>query len=142
VQHVSLRNRHFVEWRPGVLTRLHAASSTGSEQLCVLEQACAPGTGAPRHRHEGVEEVVALVEGKARFFAGEERADLAAGDSILVPPGVWHGFTNVGEDVLRVLAVFSSAAPPVEYEGEAEVLEIGGVAGRRRDDHRAYRDEV
>jgi hypothetical protein len=30
----------------------------------------------------------------------------------------------------------------VEYEGEPEILEIGGRGGRRRDDHRAYLDNA
>jgi quercetin dioxygenase-like cupin family protein len=125
-----------------VLTRLHAASSTGSEQLCVLEQVCAPGTGAPPHRHEGVEELVAVFEGRACFFVGDEEAELTAGESLLVPAGARHGFTNVGEDVLRVLAVFPAPAPTVQYEDELETVEIGGMCGRRRDDHRAYLDDA
>ena len=142
MQHASPHNRPLIEWRPGVLTRLHAASSTGSEQLCVLEQVCAPGTGAPPHRHEGVEELVAVLEGRARFFVAAEEAELTAGESVIVPAGARHEFTNVGEDVLRVLAVFSALAPAVEYEGEPEILEIGGLGGRRRDDHRAYLDDA
>jgi quercetin dioxygenase-like cupin family protein len=141
MQHASPRNRPLVEWRLGVRTRLHAASSTGSERLCVMEQLCAPGAGAPPHRHEGVEEAVAVLEGRARFFVADEEAELTAGESVLVPAGARHGFTNVGEDVLRILAVFSAAAPTVEYEDEPGVLEIGGRGGRRRDVHRAYRDE-
>ena len=125
-----------------MLTRLHAASSTGSEQLCVLEQVCAPGTGAPPHRHEGVEELVAVLEGRACFFVGDEEAELTAGESVLVPAGARHRFTNVGEDVLRVLAVFPAPAPTVEYEDELETVEIGGMCGRRRDDHRAYLDDA
>lgn len=142
MQRASPRNRPLVEWRPGVQTRLHAALSTGSERLCVLEQLCAPRTGAPPHRHEGVEEAVAVLDGRALFFVADEEAELTAGETVLVPPGARHGFSNVGQDVLRILAVFSAPAPTVEYEGEAEILQIGGVSGRRRDDHRAYLDEA
>jgi mannose-6-phosphate isomerase-like protein (cupin superfamily) len=84
---------------------------------------------------------MAVLEGRARFFVEEDEAELAAGESVLVPAGARHGFTNVGADVLRILATFSSAAPPVEYEGEPGTLEIGGRGGRRRDNHRAYRHE-
>src|ERR671918_2854361 len=109
----SAGNQPLVEWRPGVRTRLHAASSTGAEHLCAIEHLCDPGTGAPPHRHDGVEEVIAILEGRARFFVDEEEAELAAGESLLVPAGARHGFTNVGEEVLRVLAAFSSATPTV-----------------------------
>lgn len=122
-------------------TRLHAAGSTGSDQLCVMEQLCVPGTGAPPHRHPGVEEVIAVLSGRARFFVGDEEADVIAGESILIPSGSRHGFTNVGDDVLRILVVFSAPIPTVEYEGEPGILEIGGRGARRRDAHRAYRVE-
>ena len=95
MQHASPRNRPLVEWRLGVQTRLHAASSTGSERLCVMEQLCAPGTGAPPHRHDGVEEALAVLEGRAWFFVADEEAELTAGESVLVPAGARPGFTNV-----------------------------------------------
>lgn len=120
LQVASAGNLPLVESRPGVRTRLHASSSTGAERLCVIEQLCDPGTGAPPHRHDAVEEVIAVLEGRAQFFVEEDEAELAAGESVLVPAGARHGFTNVGADVLRILATFSSAAPPVEYEGEPD----------------------
>jgi hypothetical protein len=46
------------QWRPGVLTRMRASALTGSVQLCVFEQWCDPGCGAPTHLH-AVEEQVA-----------------------------------------------------------------------------------
>jgi mannose-6-phosphate isomerase-like protein (cupin superfamily) len=112
---------------------------TGAEHLCLIEQLCTPGAGAPAHRHDAVEEAIVVLEGRAQFFVDEEEAELTAGESVLVPAGARHGFTNVGEEVLRVLAVFSDPAPKVEYEGEPETLEIGARGGHRRDDHRAYR---
>jgi quercetin dioxygenase-like cupin family protein len=124
-----------------VHTRLHAAGSTGSEQLCVMEQLCVPGTGAPPHRHPGVEEVITVLSGRALFFVGDDEAGAIAGESVVVPPGSRHGFTNVGDDVLRILAVFAAPIPTVEYEGEQGILEIGGQGVRRRDAHRSYRTE-
>jgi mannose-6-phosphate isomerase-like protein (cupin superfamily) len=134
------RTRPIVEWRPGVGTRLHAAASTGADRLCLIEQLCDPGAGAPPHRHEDVEEVLAVLEGRARVRVEDEAAELRAGESVVIPPGAWHGFTNVGDGVLRTFAAFSSATPPVEYEGEPDVLEIGGGGSRRRDPHRTYAD--
>lgn len=104
-----------------------------------MEQLCDPGTGAPPYRHDAVEEVIAVLEGWARVFVEEEEAVLAAGESVLVPAGARHGFTNVGEEALRVLAAFSDPAPTVEYEGEPGTLKIGARGGRPRDDHRVYR---
>ena len=121
-----------VEWRPGVLTRMHAARSTGAQTLCVFEQLCEPGAGAPRHRHEGVEEVLVVVEGRGRFEAPGGARDVEAGSSVRFPAGVPHAFTNIGDTTLRLIATFASATPPVEYEDDPGVLEIG----RDRTSHR------
>ena len=127
-----------VEWRAGVRTRLHAAASTGARQLCVLEQWCDPGAGAPLHTHFEVEELIAVVEGSAEFTVDGAVFAVGAGESILLAPHGWHAFRNVGDEVLHTLAVFAAAAPPVEYENEPGVVyTIGGSGGDRRDAHRA-----
>lgn len=134
-----IENLPLVDWRPGVRTRLHVAGSTGAEALCVMEQLCRPGTGAPPHRHDGVEEVIVVLEGEMRVHVAGEEAQLSSGESVVLPAGSRHGFTNVGTDSLRILAVFAAATPPVEYDGEPGVLEIGGHGPERRDAHRARR---
>lgn len=129
------------EWRQGVVTRLHVAASTGATQLCIFEQRCEPGTGAPAHVHPGVEEAVTVLEGACEFWIGAESHLLEAVETILVPPGARHGFTNVGASTLRTLAVFPVAAPPVEYEDEPGIVyEVGGLGeGEARDAHRRVR---
>jgi len=123
------------EWRPGVVTRRVVAASTGAETICVLEQRHEPGRGAPTHRHDS-EEVVVVREGRAEFTVEGKRVTLEAGDAIILPAGVRHGFVNVGDGPLHVEAVFSSAAPSVTYEEEPEAeLEIG----RAQETHRTRR---
>jgi hypothetical protein len=39
------------QWRPGVLTRMRVSAVTGAAQLCIFEQWCDPGCGAPTHLH-------------------------------------------------------------------------------------------
>ena len=129
-----------IEWRPGVVTRLRAGKPLGTERLCVLEQWHEPGCGAPTHTHYEAEELVTVLEGVAEFWIGDERATLEAGDTVVVPPFLYHGFRNIGEGKLHVLAVLSAAEPLVEYAEEAgTVLEIGGRGDVRRDAHRAVR---
>ena len=126
-----------VEWREGVWTRLHAAAQTGATQLCVFEQWCDPGRGAPAHTHPGVEEAIVVLEGEAEVLVGEHVMSLRDGDSVVVPPDVRHGFSNTGPGKLRTLAVFASPSPPVVYENEPGVVyAVGAAGGRRRDAHR------
>ncbi len=94
------------QWRPGVLTRMRISAVTGSAQLCVFEQWCDPGCGAPTHLH-AVEEVLTVLEGQAEVWVGEDRATLTAGHSVIIPAGHRHGFRNVGETMLHMEAILA-----------------------------------
>jgi mannose-6-phosphate isomerase-like protein (cupin superfamily) len=98
-------------WRPGVLTRMRVSALTGSTQLCVFEQWCDPGCGAPTHLH-AVEEVLTVLSGQAEVWVGEERAIITEGQSVIVPAGHRHGFRNTGTTMLHVEAIL--AAPIFE----------------------------
>jgi mannose-6-phosphate isomerase-like protein (cupin superfamily) len=131
-----------VAWRPGVETRLHASAGRGAAALCVIEQWCAPGAGAPTHTHFEVEEVIAVVEGVAEVWVDGVTERVETGGSVVLPARSWHGFRNAGERELHTFAAFASARPPVSYEDEPEtVLEIGVTTERMLDAHRAYRDD-
>ena len=99
------------QWRPGVLTRMRVSALTGAAQLCVFEQWCDPGCGAPTHLH-AVEEVLTVLAGRAEVWVGQERATVTAGQSVIVPAGHRHGFRNSGEVMLHVEATL--AAPMFE----------------------------
>ncbi len=58
------------EWRPGVRTRMHVSALTGAGQLCLFEQFCESGRGAPMHQHT-VEEVLTVLDGKAEIWVGD-----------------------------------------------------------------------
>src|SRR5262245_2758604 len=55
------------EWRAGVTTRMQISAVTGSAQLCIFQQWCEPGLGAPTHLH-AVEEVLTVLEGQAEIW--------------------------------------------------------------------------
>ena len=111
MQIIDHRKQPCEDWRPGVTTRMRISAQTGASQLTVFEQWIAPGLGAPEHRHP-VEEIVSVIGGAAEVSLERETATLLAGQSVLVPPGVRHGFRNVGETVLHMQ--FTLAAPIFE----------------------------
>jgi quercetin dioxygenase-like cupin family protein len=108
------------EWRPGVLTRMRVSAVTGSVQLCLFEQWCAPGRGAPTHLH-AVEEVLTVLAGQAEIWIGEERATLAAGQSLIVPAGRKHGFSNTGDTTLHVQATLAAPIFEASFDDRHEV---------------------
>jgi mannose-6-phosphate isomerase-like protein (cupin superfamily) len=141
---ISLRASEapLVEWRPGVRTRLHAVESSEPTSLCVIEQWCDPGLGAPTHTHFEVEELIAIVEGEAEVWVDDANARLGAGDSVLLAPHTQHGFRNVGGSTLHTFAIFGAARPPVCYADDPDtVLEVGGHGRSMRDPHRTVRTD-
>jgi quercetin dioxygenase-like cupin family protein len=107
------------EWRPGVKTRLRIAELVGSRQLTIFDQWCDPGHGAPTHTHE-VEEVLSVVEGEAEVWLDDERARLAAGQSVVIPASTRHGFSNIGRGTLVMQAVLAAPVFEAFYGGTRE----------------------
>jgi mannose-6-phosphate isomerase-like protein (cupin superfamily) len=79
--------------------------------LCIFEQWCNSGCGAPTHLH-AVEEVLTVLAGCAEVWVGAERTTVTAGQSVIVPAGHRHGFRSIAEMTLHVEAML--AAPMFE----------------------------
>ncbi len=108
------------QWRAGVMTRMHVSALTGSVQLCIFQQWCEPGCGAPTHLH-AVEEVLSVLEGSAEIWVGGERMALMAGQSVVVPAGRKHGFTNTGSGTLHVQATLAASSFEASFDNPNEL---------------------
>lgn len=108
------------EWRAGVLTRMQVSALTGSMQLCIFQQWCEPGRGAPTHLH-AVEEVLTILAGTADVWVGSTQMQLAAGKSVVVPAGRKHGFTNTGTGILHVQATLAASSFEASFDNPNEV---------------------
>ena len=108
------------EWRDGVLTQMHASAVTGAVQLCIFEQWCEPGKGAPTHLH-AVEEILTVLEGNAEFWVEDEHSVLSAGQSIIVAAGRKHGFRNTGHQTLHVRAILPAPVFVALFDDQREV---------------------
>jgi mannose-6-phosphate isomerase-like protein (cupin superfamily) len=107
------------EWRPGVRTRMRASAATGAAQLCLFEQWCDPGHGAPTHLH-AVEEVLHVISGQAEVWIGDDRAMLTDGQLVVVPAGRKHGFSNVGKDTLHITSTLAAPVFEAAYDDKRE----------------------
>ena len=63
-----------------------------------------PGKGPELHRHP-YEELFVIHEGRARMSDGETSLEAAAGQIMIVPPDVPHGFASVGDGRLRMVCL-------------------------------------
>jgi quercetin dioxygenase-like cupin family protein len=120
MQVIDHQNQAEELWRPGVTTRMLVSTLTGSVQLCIFQQWCAPGRGAPTHLH-AVEEVLTVLDGVAEVWVGPDKTEVNAGQSIIVPAGLKHGFRNTGETTLHVQATLASATFEASFDAANEI---------------------
>jgi len=129
-----------VSWRPGNLTVRHCSQALGSQHLTAGEQWFEPGTGAPMHSHpEGVEEVIVVLEGSARFIVDGEELVVSKGQSIILAPLSHHGFVAL-EHLHIGGGGLSSAVQTTVFDEEPELIyDIGATDGVKLDEHRRLR---
>ncbi|MHA7868577.1 MAG: cupin domain-containing protein [Salipiger thiooxidans] len=107
-------------WRDGVRTQMRTSALTSAYQLCIFEQWCDAGLGAPIHEH-AVEEVLEVIAGTAEIWLDDASFTVTANQSVLIPRGARHGFKNIGENVLHVRATLAAAVFEASYDDRAEL---------------------
>lgn len=91
----------------------------GSEQVTQFVGSIPPGR-APDHFHD-YEEVLFILRGEGRMWAGETNTPIAEGSCIYLPKRQPHCVENTGSGELRLLGVFYPAgSPAVRYEATDE----------------------
>ena len=87
----------------------------GSEQVTQFVGSSPPGR-APDHFHE-YEEVLFILRGEGRMWAGQTNTPIGPGSCIYLPRKQVHCVENTGSGELRLLGVFYPAgSPAVRYE--------------------------
>lgn len=95
--------------------RVLVGEEIGSEQVTQFVGSIPPGR-APDHFHH-YEEVLFILKGEGRMWAGETNTPIAPGSCIYLPKGQAHCVENTGDGELRLLGVFYPAgSPSVRYE--------------------------
>jgi oxalate decarboxylase/phosphoglucose isomerase-like protein (cupin superfamily) len=97
-----------LDW--GVLKWLVSPDTTEGARLTFGEVLLLPGKGHERHNHPDAEEVLYVLSGEGRQMLddGEERwFDVAPGDTIYVPQGMYHATINSGWQPIRLLAIYN-----------------------------------
>ncbi|MBN2405763.1 MAG: cupin domain-containing protein [Coriobacteriia bacterium] len=74
-----------------------------SQSMKFFDIVVKPGTYVGYHRHQGNDEILYIVSGKAENFQDGNRYVLGAGDAILVKSGQAHAVRNTGDEDLEVL---------------------------------------
>jgi len=95
--------------------RVLVDQEVGSEQVTQFVGSIPPGR-APDHFHE-YEEVLFILRGEGRMWAGEDNTPIGPGSCIYLPRRQVHCVENTGTGELRLLGVFYPAgSPAVRYD--------------------------
>jgi len=95
--------------------RVLVDDEVGSEQVTQFVGSIPPGR-APDHFHE-YEEVLFILRGEGRMWAGDTNTAIGPGSCIYLPKRQVHCVENTGDGELRLLGVFYPAgSPAVRYE--------------------------
>jgi mannose-6-phosphate isomerase-like protein (cupin superfamily) len=95
--------------------RVLVDQEVGSEQVTQFVGSIPPGR-APDHFHE-YEEVLFILRGEGRMWAGKNQTPIGPGACIYLPRRQVHCVENTGTSELRLLGVFYPAgSPAVRYE--------------------------
>jgi mannose-6-phosphate isomerase-like protein (cupin superfamily) len=79
----------------------------------LAEATLPPGAETDEHYHGASEEIYLFTHGCGRMRLGDEESDVAAGDTVVIPPGTRHKLWNTGGEPLKLLCC---CAPPYSHE--------------------------
>jgi quercetin dioxygenase-like cupin family protein len=88
---------------------------TGAASTSVVYFELEPGDHCGRHTHSA-EEILLILAGHAEAEVDGESARLSEGGLALVPARAPHDVRNIGDEPLKVVGFFSSAAVITEFE--------------------------
>lgn len=100
--------------------------AAASRQQSLAEATVPPGGQTLAHYHRVAEELYFFVAGRGRLRLGDEERDVAAGDCVVVPPGVVHKLWSSVEGELVLLC---ACAPPYTHEDTVLVEDAAVPAG-------------
>ena len=86
--------------------------TTDRSQLVLM--ALKPGEEIGEETHEGIDQVLAFVEGEGEAVIEGERRPVRAGAVVVVPAGVLHNFVASGGSPLKLYTVYT---PPEHPDG-------------------------
>jgi quercetin dioxygenase-like cupin family protein len=88
-------------------------SPSGKGRFAMITQDVSPGTSIPIHAHDHEDEIIFIQSGQGEATLDTKVVQLAAGSTLFVPQGTWHGGRNTGSETLKWIAIYS----PSGFEG-------------------------
>lgn len=86
-------------------------------QCSLAEEILLPGQEVTPHRHQTIEEIYYIVEGRGVMTVGDEQKEVSAGDAIFIPRLHRHTLKNTGTEPIKLILV---CGPAFFYEDEVK----------------------
>ena len=107
----------------GQVKPLMVAADSDEGTVSVVHVVMSPGRGHERHNHPEADELIHVLSGEGEQTLGDEEPfPLRAGQTVVIPKGVWHSTINSGWEPMAVLAIYAPAGP------EQVLAELAGAS--------------
>jgi mannose-6-phosphate isomerase-like protein (cupin superfamily) len=114
VQTVRLEDREpFITADGSFIRELAGVPSGNAVNQSLAEATVPPGGQTVEHFHRESEEIYHFTAGAGRMRLGGQEADVRAGDTVVIAPGVPHKLFNIGSEPLVLLCC---CAPPYSHD--------------------------
>ncbi|MFD2613371.1 cupin domain-containing protein [Paenibacillus gansuensis] len=99
--------REWITVFPGEDVSIRVKGEDVNGEYTFLDLVEGPGKGTFIHYHEEADEIIHIIEGVAHIHLDGKEFDAAAGDVIVAPRGVAHGFVNLTDSTLRMSIMYT-----------------------------------
>lgn len=107
----------------GISTVIKVRSEDTAGVWSLIESTVQPRfDGFKLHRHKRMTETFYILAGKLAVQVGDETIDAQPGTLVVVPPGVWHTYSNPSDALARYLLYMSPGGFEKFLEGLAEMI--------------------
>jgi mannose-6-phosphate isomerase-like protein (cupin superfamily) len=114
VQTVRLEEREpFVTADGSTIRELAGVASGNAANQSLAQATVPPGGETVEHYHRASEEIYLFTSGAGRMRLGAQEAEVGAGDTVVIAPGVPHKLWNPGAEPLVLLCC---CAPPYSHD--------------------------
>lgn len=96
------------------------ASPIQARNFCIGNVTLEPKGGQVPWHNQAQEEVYFVVEGTGEMCLGEERRTVTTGQTVFIPPGVYHQLTNTGATPLRMIYCYGPAGDVAHWRQELD----------------------
>jgi len=96
------------------ISRTFEGGKHGSSSVSFFLVHNQPGQG-PKLHHHPYDETFIILEGHVLVRVGDETVEGGPGDIVIGPPGIPHGFTNLGPGRARLVCIHAAPAMQTEF---------------------------